>query len=321
MASVGAIEFCTPVCGMFPVCSRTSLSPATSQIRPLRLLQAFPAPHARPRNGTFGTHVRTNEHRAFGGFTGLRSSGAFELLNKAYKVGGGGLRRPGFRVSASFSSVPQKSLGLYDPRLDKDSCGVGFVAELSKQPSRKTVTDALEMLIRMAHRGACGCEENTGDGAGILVGIPHQFFSKVCHCSSTQICRISFIPILFAYTGACDVQLVKQSCQTPLIGSYLPVPSCTFLYLPACPQVAKVDAGIDLPAPGEYAVGMCFLPSEAGRRFTGKLAFEKVGNRCNTGYLLLVIIGWDSFAMYLYSVDVYSFHFFSFTKFENNPPF
>ena len=42
------------------------------------------------------------------------------------------------------------------------------------------VTDALEMLIRMTHRGACGCEVNTGDGAGIMVAMPHDFFSEVC---------------------------------------------------------------------------------------------------------------------------------------------
>lgn len=42
------------------------------------------------------------------------------------------------------------------------------------------VTDALEMLVRMTHRGACGCEANTGDGAGILVALPHDFFSKAC---------------------------------------------------------------------------------------------------------------------------------------------
>lgn len=41
------------------------------------------------------------------------------------------------------------------------------------------VSDAIEMLVRMAHRGACGCEENTGDGAGILVSIPHDYFTKV----------------------------------------------------------------------------------------------------------------------------------------------
>ena len=42
------------------------------------------------------------------------------------------------------------------------------------------MTDSLEMLIRMTHRGACGCESNTGDGAGILVGMPHEFYAQVC---------------------------------------------------------------------------------------------------------------------------------------------
>ncbi|KAG0576679.1 hypothetical protein KC19_5G099100 [Ceratodon purpureus] len=82
-------------------------------------------------------------------------------------------------VLAGLSGVPEGNLGLYDPSLDKDACGVGFLAELSAKPNRKIVTDALKMLIRMAHRGACGCEENTGDGAGILVGMPHDYFSEV----------------------------------------------------------------------------------------------------------------------------------------------
>ncbi|XP_024978754.1 glutamate synthase 1 [NADH], chloroplastic-like [Cynara cardunculus var. scolymus] len=82
-------------------------------------------------------------------------------------------------VRSSLSQVPEKPLGLYDPSFDKDSCGVGFVAELSGESYRKTVTDAIEMLVRMSHRGACGCETNTGDGAGILVGLPHEFFEEV----------------------------------------------------------------------------------------------------------------------------------------------
>ena len=69
--------------------------------------------------------------------------------------------------------------GLFDPSNDRDACGVGFVGELDKSPTRQNVTQALEMLIRMTHRGACGCEENTGDGAGILCSIPHDFFRAV----------------------------------------------------------------------------------------------------------------------------------------------
>ena len=79
----------------------------------------------------------------------------------------------------ALAAFPTGDLGLYDPSFDKDSCGVGFVAELSAVPSRKTVSDALEMLVRMAHRGACGCEVNTGDGAGITVALPHEFFTEV----------------------------------------------------------------------------------------------------------------------------------------------
>ncbi|XVE64377.1 hypothetical protein DITRI_Ditri07aG0096200 [Diplodiscus trichospermus] len=120
-------------------------------------------------------------------------------------------------VRAAFSSIPHKPLGLYDPSFDKDSCGVGFVAELSGDSSRKTITDALEMLIRMSHRGACGCETNTGDGAGILVAFPHIFYK----------------------------------------------------------EVAK-DIGVDLPPPGEYAVGMFFLPTSECRRDETKNVFTKV---------------------------------------------
>ncbi|GAU21207.1 hypothetical protein TSUD_11240, partial [Trifolium subterraneum] len=105
--------------------------------------------------------------------TKLRRSGSERI--QFWESGGLG-RLPKLRVASvksSFSAVPEKPMGLYDPAFDKDSCGVGFVAELNGQSNRKTVTDALEMLVRMTHRGACGCEANTGDGAGILVALPH----------------------------------------------------------------------------------------------------------------------------------------------------
>lgn len=59
------------------------------------------------------------------------------------------------------SEIPE-ARGLYNPENDKDSCGVGFIGELTKRPSRRCIEDAIEMLRRMTHRGACGCEENTG---------------------------------------------------------------------------------------------------------------------------------------------------------------
>ena len=75
-------------------------------------------------------------------------------------------------------TLPKKQ-GLYDPAFEKDSCGVGFVAHIKGKASHQIVVDAEIMLQRMEHRGGCGCEPNTGDGAGILTGMPHDFFSKV----------------------------------------------------------------------------------------------------------------------------------------------
>ena len=73
---------------------------------------------------------------------------------------------------------PEKQ-GLYDPNLEKDSCGVGFVANVKGKPSHQIVVDADTILKNMDHRGACGCEQNTGDGAGILVGLPDGFLRRV----------------------------------------------------------------------------------------------------------------------------------------------
>ncbi|MCH7751669.1 MAG: glutamate synthase subunit alpha, partial [Planctomycetes bacterium] len=69
--------------------------------------------------------------------------------------------------------------GLYDPANEHDSCGVGFVAHIKGQRSHQIVLDAEEVLRHMDHRGACGCETNTGDGAGILTALPHEFLEKV----------------------------------------------------------------------------------------------------------------------------------------------
>src|SRR6202011_4589843 len=93
--------------------------------------------------------------------------------------------------------------GLYDPALDKDSCGVGFIADIKGRKSHRIVDDALTILLNLEHRGAVGADPRAGDGAGILVQIPHKFFAK------------------------------------------------------------KADRfGFSLPKPGEYAVGVLFMPQE-----------------------------------------------------------
>ena len=78
---------------------------------------------------------------------------------------------------------PEKQ-GLYDPRYEHDSCGVGFVAHIKGQRSHQIVLDAHTILKSMEHRGACGCETNSGDGAGILTALPHEFLATVARQDS-----------------------------------------------------------------------------------------------------------------------------------------
>jgi glutamate synthase (NADPH) large chain len=74
----------------------------------------------------------------------------------------------------------QENQGLYSPEFEHDACGIGFRAHLKGRKSHQIVSDAIHMLERMDHRGACGCDPNTGDGAGILLQIPHEFLYDEC---------------------------------------------------------------------------------------------------------------------------------------------
>ncbi len=82
-------------------------------------------------------------------------------------------------MSGSERRPPRASgQGLYDPRFEHDSCGVGFVVHIRGQRSRKLVDQALEIGVNLLHRGACGCEPNTGDGAGLLMQVPDRFLRR-----------------------------------------------------------------------------------------------------------------------------------------------
>ncbi|MHB8866068.1 MAG: glutamate synthase central domain-containing protein, partial [Pirellulaceae bacterium] len=80
------------------------------------------------------------------------------------------------------TGLPAKQ-GLYDPAQEHDSCGVGLVAHIRGARSHQLVVDGLHVLRRMNHRGACGCEVNTGDGAGILTALPHAFLAQVAQAT------------------------------------------------------------------------------------------------------------------------------------------
>jgi len=114
------------------------------------------------------------------------------------------------------NGLPPKQ-GLYDPAYEKDACGVGFVVNIKGEKSHALVRQAMTVLLNLNHRGACGCEANTGDGAGINFQLPHKFFLKVA-----------------------------------------------------------AEIGFKLPEPGEYGVGMIFLPKDPALRRDFEQRFEQI---------------------------------------------
>ena len=103
----------------------------------------------------------------------------------------------GERSHASQATAPGQpaAQGLYDPRHEHDACGVGFVVNIKGKKSHTIVRQALQVLINLLHRGACGCEPNTGDGAGILLQTPDKFLRRECD-------RLS-IPLPGPSSGTC----------------------------------------------------------------------------------------------------------------------
>jgi glutamate synthase (NADPH/NADH) large chain len=127
----------------------------------------------------------------------------------------------------SFSGFPAPQ-GLYHPRHEHDACGVGFVANIEGKKSHEIVMKGVQILINLTHRGACGCDPQTGDGAGILIQIPHAFFDREC-----------------------------------------------------------ARLGFSLPGPGEYGVGMVFLPVDPQERLLCEGILEKAAKEQG-----LSVLGW-----------------------------
>src|SRR5438093_428963 len=104
--------------------------------------------------------------------------------------------------------------GLYDPSHEHDACGVGFVVDIQGRKSHAIVRKALQVLINLLHRGACGCEPNTGDGAGILLQMPDGFLRR-------EFARIGFtLPPVGQY-GAGLVFLPREAMQADKVRAVL----------------------------------------------------------------------------------------------------
>ncbi len=106
--------------------------------------------------------------------------------------------------------------GLYDPAHEHDACGIGFVANINGQASHDIVLKGLEILVNLAHRGACGCDSETGDGAGILIQIPHAFFAREAPANGFTLppagqygVAMCFLPVELQQRLTCEGMLEK----------------------------------------------------------------------------------------------------------------
>jgi len=109
------------------------------------------------------------------------------------------------RSNAGFTDAPRLTgpgkQGLYDPQFEHDACGVGFVVDIKGRKSNAILRQAIQVLKNLDHRGACGCEINTGDGAGVLMQMPHAFLkaaAKEAHIDLPEAgqyaCGLIFMP-------------------------------------------------------------------------------------------------------------------------------
>lgn len=98
------------------------------------------------------------------------------------------------------NELPPKQ-GLYDPRFEHDACGVGFIVHMQGHRSHAIVEQALTILQNLEHRGACGAETNTGDGAGILIQIPDPFLQKVAAAAEIPLPEAGQYGVGMVYTS------------------------------------------------------------------------------------------------------------------------
>ncbi len=121
------------------------------------------------------------------------------------------------------TGLPPKQ-GLYDPQFEHDACGVGFVVHVEGRKSHAIVQDALTVLINLRHRGACGCENNTGDGAGILIQMPDLFLRQACDEARIRLpgerqygCGLVFLPQEKGQREQCEAafeRIIREEGQT-----------------------------------------------------------------------------------------------------------
>lgn len=110
------------------------------------------------------------------------------------------------------TDILRQQEGLYRPDFERDACGVGFIANIKGSKSHAQVRDALTMLENMEHRGACGCDPESGDGAGIMIQLPHEFLWEECITLDIQLNEPGYYGVGMAFLPKAESanQLCRQ---------------------------------------------------------------------------------------------------------------
>jgi glutamate synthase (NADPH) large chain len=120
-----------------------------------------------------------------------------------------------------------KNFPLYDRRNEHDACGIGFIVNIRGERSHDIIKKGIEILINLTHRGACGCDPETGDGAGLTIQVPHKFFSKECAALGMQLPKegeyavgMVFLPVETSARLKCEaiIERIIQEEDLSLIG-------------------------------------------------------------------------------------------------------
>ena len=122
-------------------------------------------------------------------------------------------------------TTPPKQ-GLYDPQFEHENCGIGLIVDMKGRKSHDIVQGALEICVNLDHRGGCGCDPITGDGAGIFIQIPDKFFRKVISTELSQdLPQLGDYGVAFLFLSPDEDQRVreKQVVEQVLLEEKLPL--------------------------------------------------------------------------------------------------
>ncbi len=176
--------------------------------------------------------------------------------------------RPSPREPRIAPGLPRKQ-GLYDPAHEHDACGVGFVANVRGEKSHDLVQKGIQVLVQLEHRGACGCDPETGDGAGLLVQIPDTFLRRECNGQGIALPEAGRFAVGMVFLSQDDAAAARQEAILEEIVAGEGQTVLGWRDVPHDPQAVGVQARTSLPRIRQLFVqaeGSCHADQDAFER-------------------------------------------------------